>query len=632
MARLGPTFAGGTGMVDLTSMREPSLVLERVATALDVPEGGVVDPMSRLVPALLGRRLLVLLDNFEHLLGAAGSVADLVAQCPDLVVLVTSRAPLRVRSEHEVPLQPLPVPTRDSYEDVLASAAGQLFLDRTSAAGRGVELDTENAAAIAEICRRLDGLPLALELAAAGARLLTPSALLARLDELERTPGPRDLAERQRTMTAALDWSLDLLGPEQVELFGRLATFSDGFRLDAAAAVAADDDLLGSLGVLVEHSLVARTGSPDDQPRFRLLEPVRQYAARRLVSSGEAAAVADRHASWFRDRALAASPLLHGAGLVEELDRLEAEHANLRSAYLRLLELDRVGDAVEMAGSLWLYLALRGHAREGLAWLAREDEAASEAARCRAMTGRMGLLFATGEIARMRQDAAAVVPLARRIDDADLAAEALTLAGHAAVFVGDLDGARQVLEDALARAQGAGSTWVTAHALVALGQLALVGAEHEEADRVLGRALETARGLGNSFTLATCLTRRATVTALRGDDVSTAALLGESIVLSVKGRMSWTLSYALPSLAGVALRLGEADTAASLFGASASLSAADAVDPRFPVSRDLADQDLAAARHRLGARAFRDAWDAGRAASQEEVAELASELTRLALA
>jgi transcriptional regulator with XRE-family HTH domain len=220
MARLGPTFAGGTGMVDLTSMREPSLVLERVATALDVPEGGVVDPMSRLVPALLGRRLLVLLDNFEHLLGAAGSVADLVAQCPDLVVLVTSRAPLRVRSEHEVPLQPLPVPTRDSYEDVLASAAGQLFLDRTSAAGRGVELDTENAAAIAEICRRLDGLPLALELAAAGARLLTPSALLARLDELERTPGPRDLAERQRTMTAALDWSLDLLGPEQVGCSG----------------------------------------------------------------------------------------------------------------------------------------------------------------------------------------------------------------------------------------------------------------------------------------------------------------------------------------------------------------------------------------------------------------------------
>jgi tetratricopeptide (TPR) repeat protein len=472
------------------------------------------------------------------------------------------------------------------------------------------------------------------ELAAAGARLLTPAALLARLGVVDALPpGPRDLAERQSTMTAALDWSLGLLDSAQVQLFVRLATFSGGFTLEAAGEVATDDDnLLTPLSVLVEHSLIARTPSPDDQPRFRLLEPVRQYAAQRLGSSDEAAVVADRHARCFHDRALAASPVLHGAGLAAELDCLEADHANLRSAYVRLLELDRVADAAEMAGSLWLYLALRGHAREGLSWLERSDAAASDMARFRAVTGRMGLLFATGEIARMRQDAAAMLPLARRVDDVALATEAMTLAGHAAVFVGDLGEARHLLGEALERAEEADAVWVQAHALVALGQLALVSTDYDEADRVLGRALDTARGLGNPFTLATCLTRRATLTALRGDDVTSAALLGESIALSVGARMSWTLSYALPAMAGVAVRLGEVETAAQLFGAAASLSAADAIDPRFPVSRDLADSDLALTRAQLGDQTFRDAWDAGRTASQEEVAELAGELTRLALA
>ena len=630
LARVSSRFSG-TVFVDLSTLRDPSLVLQHLAAALGIPERAVGEPAPGLVTALSGRSLLVVLDNFEHLLTAANEISDLVGHCPELVILVTSRAALRLRVEHELVLAPLAVPADDTYDQVEASPATRLFLDRTASTGVVLELDRDNAATIAAICRRLDGLPLAVELAAAGTRLLTPAALLSRLDEQLDKPGPRDLAERQRTMTATLDWSLELLEPGEVALFERLATFSGGFSLEAAEAVTGEDPL-APLGTLVEHSLVTRTESPDDQPRFRLLEPVRHYAAQRLGSSPASLGPADRHARHFHDRALAAGPVLHGSGLAAELDRLEADHANLRSAYLRLLELDRVADAAEMAGSLWLYLALRGHAREGLDWLDRLDSGASDAARCRALTGRMGLLFATGGIARMRQDAASAVTLARRIDDLSLAAETLTLAGHAAVFTRDDTEAGSLLGVSLAWAEEHGLTWVKAHALVALGQLALVTGDVPRADRVLARALETARALGNPFTLATCLTRRATVTALRADDVATAALLGESIALSVEGRMSWTLSYALPALAGVAVRLGRAGAAARLFGAAASLSASEAVDPRFPVSRHLADQDLAAARDQLGDQAFRDAWDEGRTASPEEVTELARGLTRLALA
>ena len=609
-------------------------MLQRVAATLGIPETVAVDTVAGLVPSLAGRRLLLVLDNVEHLLPAAPTIADLVAHCPDLVVLVTSRAALRVRAEHEVVLAPLGLPPSDTLASVRESPAAQLFLDRTAASGAPIDLDADNASTVAAICRRLDGLPLAVELAAAGARLLTPAAMLARLGGPEVHTGPRDLSERQRTMTAALDWSLDLLEPEQVVMFERLAVFSGGFSLEALEAVADDADVLGPArrpgGALAgdPHRLTRRAAAV---PRARADPAVRRPAARRGHHRRRHGADADRHARFFHERALLASGELRGAGLAAELDRLEADHANLRAAYLRLLERGRVADAAEMAGSLWLYLALRGHAREGLTWLDRVDSGATDAARCRALTGRLGLQFVTGDIAGMRADAVKAVALARRVEDVPLSAETVTLAGHAAVFAGDLEGARELLDEALTSGEAVGATWVIAHTLVALGQLALASGDGAEADRVLTRALDTARSLGNPFTLATALNRRATVTALRGDDRTTAALLGESIAFSVDARMSWTLGYALPALAGVAVRLGESETAAQLFGASASLSATQAVDPRFPLSRELADRDLTTARTQLGDLAFRDAWDTGRAASQDEVAELARELTQLAL-
>ena len=425
-------------------------------------------------------------------------------------------------------------------------------------------------------------------------------------------------------MAAVLDWSMDLLEPEEVDLFTRLAVFSGGFSLDAVEAVASDGegngaDVLPALGALVDQSLVLRVPSPDDEPRFRLLEPVRQFAMMRLHASGLATATADRHAAHFHACALAFRDPLQGQGLVAALDRLDADHANLRSAYLRLLELDRDGDAAELAGSLWLYLALRGHAREGLAWLERIGPGASDVARCRALTGRLGLLLHTGDIEGMRRDTDEALTLARRVADPAVTCEILVLTGQGAVFAGDLTGAKPLLDGAEAAAADAGRPWVAAHARIAQGLLALTAGDLAAAGAALTDGERSARAVGNPFTLATALNVRATLTELLGDEPATAALLGEAVALSLEARMSWTLGYSLPALASLAQRVGDPASAAWLFGAGASISAADAVDPTFPVSRALSDRGLDATRAALGEPAFTHEWDAGRAASDAEI-------------
>jgi len=416
LAHEAPAFPGGAVAVDLAPVRQPALVIPRVAAALGLPEVADADPLDVLARHLRGLRVLLVLDNLEQLPGAALVLADLVARCPDLVVLATSRAPLRVRAEHEVVLSPLATPVGDDVEAVSASPAVALLLDRAAAAGSPTAVTDDDAATLAAIARQLDGLPLALELAAPGLRLLTPTTLLTRLEQTGLDAGLRDLPERHRTMAAVLDWSMDLLEPQEVGLFERLAVFSGGFSLDTVEAVAAEGDgahVLPALGALVDQSLVLRVPAPDDQPRFRLLEPVRQFAMQRLHASGAATATADRHAAHFHARARSSHDLLQGRGLAATLDRLSADHANLRSAYLRLLELDRDGDAAELAASIWLYLALRGHAREGLAWLERSGPGASDVARCRGLTGRLGLLLLIGDIgdaARRRRCGGPVQP------------------------------------------------------------------------------------------------------------------------------------------------------------------------------------------------------------------------------
>ncbi|NHA66828.1 ATP-binding protein [Phycicoccus flavus] len=629
LARAAPAFPDGTGFADLAPVREPTAVLPRLATALGLsePPGGV--STASLAAALHDRRLLVVLDNLEQVLAAAPAVADLVERCPDLVVLATSRAPLRVRAEREMPLAPLGTPAGDGAEEVAASPAVRLLLDRAAAAGASLPLTPDTAPLLAAVTRRLDGIPLAVELAAASARFLTPAALLARLDRhgLDAASGaPRDLPDRQRTMTAVLDASADLLDPDDAALLGRLAVFAGGFSLDSAEAVADDPggaDVVGGIGALVEQSLLVPVPAPDDVPRFRLLEPVRQYAAVRLRDAEAALSTATAHADHLLDLGTAAHRRLQTARIGPPLDRLEADHANLRSAFLRLLELDRPDDAARLAGGVWLYLGLRGRAREGLDWLGRLPGGESDVGVAWAAVARMGLRLVVGDVAGLRQEAAVGVPVAARCGDPVLASEASVLAGLGAVFAGDLAAA----DDLLTLHPGlhaADAPWAQILRDFGRGQLALVAGDAPRAARLLDASLAAARDLGNEFTVATALNVRASAAEILGDDVRAAVLLGEALELSVRLRLGWTLGYAVPQLAGVAARSGHPVVAATLFGAAATLTVSDAVDAHFPPTRVTTDRGLAAAREALDERAFAQAWEAGRSATPAGVAELAA--------
>ena len=282
------------------------------------------------------------------------------------------------------------------------------------------------------------------------------------------------------------------------------------------------------------------------------------------------------------------------------------------------------------AGSLWLYLALRGHAREGLAWLERIGPGASDVARCRGLNGRLGLLLFTGDIQRMRREADAALTVAGRVADPAVTCETLLIAGYAAVFAGDLEGADGLLARALNQASDAGRQWIVVQGQFAQAQLALTSGDLAAAGTLLPQVVQAARELGNAFTLATSLNLRATVTELEGDEPATAALLRESVALALDGGLSWALAYGLPALGGLALRVGDPASAAWLFGAAARLSERDTADESFPVSRALSDRGLAATRLALDEQVFTREWDRGRVAAAAEIQAVAAAVTRRA--
>ncbi|WP_323100318.1 ATP-binding protein [Intrasporangium sp. YIM S08009] len=657
-ARVGDAFPGGVRLLDLAAVREPEDVMPQVAAALGVVEEptGTVHLVERVAGHLADRRVLLVLDNLEQVVSCGPRLAELLGRAPGLTLLATSRAPLRVRAEQEVPVAPLALPVLDdgpdAEADVTASPAVAMFLDRAAAVGAQVRagaVGSSSAATLAAIARRLDGLPLAIELAAAAARVLPPDALLARLEAGTTdvgVAGPRDLPERQRSMATVLDGSVGLLEPRQRDLFLRAAVFSGGFSLDWLAAVepaaepAAEplltgcaDDVLPRVAALVEQALVLPAPSPDGVPRFRLLEPVRQYAVTRAHVAGLALPTADAHASYARQVALDAHRRLWSAGIGPVLDRVEAERGNLRSGLLRLLELDRVTEAADLAGGLWPYFAMRGRVREAHEWLERVDGTGTPSAVAWAAVGRMGLMLVVGEVGGMRLLSDLAIRLSERAGDTLLVVEATLLGGLGALFAGDLAAGERLLASAEARAEDLGveevgegdpRRWARLHVQVGRGQSLLLEGDAEGATRLLEEAVTSARALGNEFGLAASLNTLATARQVAGDDVGAAALLGESLAVSFPLRLGWTLGYAVPELAGVAARSGRTKAAAYLFGAAATLGDTTSVDPHYPPSRASAQAGLVVARTQLEPDEFGGAWEAGRTATQEEVARFAA--------
>jgi predicted ATPase/class 3 adenylate cyclase len=605
-AAVAGTFDNGVVFVDLAPIADPELAVASIARAVGVQGASDLPFLERIAIALHAQSLLLLLDNFEHLLVAAPLIPSLLQAAPDLVILVTSRAPLRVRGEREFPLAPLGHPETAEVATPASLAsfpAVSLFVERARDVRPDFALTETNAAAVAEICRRLDGLPLAIELAAARIRHLSAAAIAARLVSRLAllTDGARDLPERQRTLRDTIAWSHNLLPPEDQRLFRRLAVFSGGGTLEAIASVCDvegdhESIVLDGLASLIESSLVQRLDDADGEPRYRMLETVREYAWERLETSGESATLRHRHAEYFAALAEAVEPRLLQASHGPWLRRLDVESDNVRAARAWS---DGGGDggevALRLAWALWRYWLTRGALEEGRVATA----AALARPAARAGPARAAALFSAGFLAREVGDLAAARALLEECVrlgpvQGNPRAHALALAFLATVLVasGELDAARRLAEEGLTFAQSLNERHARAWSNQALFQVCLrvgdiAGARryadealrlgrqdgitpiglhaqamvdmaegrHESARARVTEMLAVARDWDDAFLIAAALHQLAVIALEQGDLVHAEALLDESIGRSRRSGVD--TSGGLATLGWVVLRRGE---------------------------------------------------------------------------
>ena len=575
-------FSDGVAFVALAPLNDLTLVIPTIARSLGLREEQGQSAGDVVCSHLREKRLLLVLDNFEHLLEAAAEVVHLIEGCPDLVVLTTSRAPLRVRGEQEYPVSPLALPLsthNPTQEEILGSPSGRLFVERARATSPSFEVATENAASVAAICWRVAGLPLALELAAAKMRFLEPSALLTRLDQALTTAWARDLPERQRTMRATLDWSYDLLSEPERKLFRRLSVFVGGFTLEAAEAVGASEspeEMLGLLGSLVEQSLVVvqppRAGV---EVRYGMLEPVRQYSLEKLKEGREAEETRTGHAAFFLVLAKRAEPELWKPDQLEWLDLLESESDNLRAALSWTIERGQGEVVLRLSVALQRFWSVRGYLEEGRWWLETAlsacpspepsiraqalhgigrlaleqgdrtlaDRVLQESLALRRRLGDKGAMAASlqglAEVALWERDderAALLsresVALRREIDDKQGLATSLNISGLVETHRGDHERALALHEEGLTVARQAGDTWAIAVHLDNLGWATLGQGDHERAARLFGEALKLNSELGEKWLSADCLDGLARVASVQGSPVRAARLWGAAKALS----------------------------------------------------------------------------------------------------
>ena len=620
-------FPDGTAVVELAPLEDPALVASAVLRSLGAAEWEGRTPGEALAGYLRDRRLLLVLDNFEHLLDAAPEVASLVGACPGLSVLVTSRAPLRVRGEREYAVPPLALPasTRSPSEgEVLASPAGTLFVERAQATSPVFRLTRENASSVAAICWRLAGLPLALELAAAKARFLDPEALLSRLDEALAGSWARDLPERQRTMRATLDWSYDLLEAPEQRLFRRLTVFSGGFTLEAAEAVGTHPDdggdgVLSLLGALVEQSLI-QAEPTSSGTRYGMLEPVRQYAREKLEQGGELDDAARRHAGFFLGLAERAAPRLWGSEQGGSLEALEQENGNLRAAIAWSLGVGEAGDAARLCWALWLFWWARGHHREGRRW----SEAALRgdpppAWRARVLPVAAAMCYAQNDHETAEERWRAGLDVSRREGDALAEGYARSGLGLARMARGDHEAAAASFGEALGLLEGCGDPLISlVH--VWLGTTSLLRGDAARAEREIEEGLRSARTRGDTLCTYVALYNLAQLSLVRGDLALATDALEEGVGLSGHNKDRANLAHFLEALSAVAALRGEAKRSAVLIGAAeGSLREVGApVYNFYNPDPSLVERASAGARDALGDAAFEDLRERGRAMTFDE--------------
>ncbi len=631
-------FADGAVFVDLAPLVDPTLVVPTIARALGVPDAGEHPLLQRVIEALHRRQLLLVLDNCEHLIEAvATSAAALVAGCPAVQLLATSRAPLRVQGEYELAVHPLALPetTQRSAADLQHVPAVALFIHRSHAVDATFGLADHNALAVAEICRRLDGLPLAIELAAARTKVLSPEALLANMgDRLSLLrDGPRDAPARQHTMRATIAWSEALLTPAEQALFRRLAVFVGGFTLDAATAVIRMPtdlgiDVLAGVSALVDHSLLRRVEVQGREPRFVMLETVREFGRERLIESGEERAVRRAHAEWIVALVENAWYPMFMFGAMEWLLRLEAEHDNVRAA---LSWFDQIGDGaglVRLTGSAAPFWNLRSYRKEAFGWLERALEQTSNptapaAARIRALRASASTARNQGNYAHAVRRATECLSLARLSGDSWGEYMALQVLGNVALAEGNYPNARTYFDEVLTLSERAGDRILVALTKQEIGIAAFGQGDLLEATAHLENALAHQGELGDQWHAALTINRLGFVACARDDRKMAARWFSESLPLwrSIGSREN--IAEWLAGVASLAAISGSPDQAAWLFGvASAQCDELGHAIP--PPDRTSIERAEETARAELGEVAFGAAYDAGRSVSFEQALDEAS--------
>ena len=594
-ASLDKVFEHGVYFIALAAVRDAGVMWKTIADSLDA---GSDEPAADAVTGYLReRRALLVLDNLEQLDGAAHVVAELLAAAPGLAVLVTSRRPLHLRGEQEWPVPPLEVPGKADVMEVagvVACGATRLFAQQAAMVRPGFTVTEGNAADVAAICRRLDGLPLAIELAAARVKLLSPRALLGRLgDSLGLAASAAGRPSRQQTLRGAIAWSYDLLTPELAQVFGRVGVFAGGCDLDALAAVALADhgpgagaagaDPLERAAGLLDVSLITVTEGADGEPRVGMLETIREYALEQLGRAGELHETRRRHAEHYTAFAERVQEQLGGPEHLMGLDRLEAEHDNLRAALAWSLE----ASAAEHAGeggraftglrllqamtTLWYH---HGHATEGRQWLQRAIDATSEdapASRARLQHWLGILLFQKGELDAAVRALEHSLAIWRELGDREQQARELNSLGAAHRYLGHLDTARTLLEESVEISREIGSDTRLAAALTNLGQVESVAGDLDRARQALREALELDQNCGDVFGVALDQQSLALVSLRAGSAEQARDLLSSSLDYVVSSGDTEFLANTLELSACITADLGDHRRAARLAGAAEAI-------------------------------------------------------------
>jgi predicted ATPase/class 3 adenylate cyclase len=621
-------YRDGVFLTELGPITDPLLVPATIADSVGVKAEGVRPVLDTLKDQLRDREMLIVLDNFEHVLEGAPAVADLLDTGPRLRMLATSREPLHIVGEQELAVLPLELPDAEATrtpDSLLRTEAVGLFVQRARAVDPEFRLTDENAESVAELCRRLDGLPLAIELAASRIKLLSPQAILERLEHrLELlTSGPVDLPARQRTLREAIGWSHDLLDEPERTLFRRLSVFAGGWTLESAEAVADPKGDLGTLevlGSLVDKSLIQRRPADPEEIRFGMLETIREFAAEQLDAAGETERTRDGHAVHFLALAEAAEPRLRAVERKRWLDQLEVEHVNLHAALRWAVDADRADIGLRLVGSLWRFWHLHGHLAEGRRWAERmlALPAASErtAERAKALTALGGVAYWQEDMDVAWRAYEEALAIAKELGDGPAEAEALYNLAYPPAYAGNFDFSKGLIKQAREKFELLGIRRGVADTIWLLAIVARLDGDTEAARSLADESLRRHREAGDRFGATDALHVVGRI-ALAQEDLDTAGrMFLEALAHDEEVGNRTGMGIVLDNLATKASSEGRHLDAVRLAGASEAIkeAAGGHAPPPFIDLPDPRD----AAREALGDAAVDAAWREGQAMTLEQ--------------